>query len=64
MGIAGAGNLGTALAALFAPGLAAAFGWVVFGIVLIPLVIVLIAFIFMAKDAPDVRRRPRPLANT
>jgi len=28
MGIAGAGNSGTALAALFAPGLAAAFGWV------------------------------------
>jgi NNP family nitrate/nitrite transporter-like MFS transporter len=54
MGIAGAGNSGTALAALFAPGLAAAFGWVnVFGIVLIPLTIVLIAFIFMAKDAPD-----------
>ena len=54
MGIAGAGNSGTALAALFAPGLAAAFGWVnVFGIVLIPLVIVLVAFCFMAKDAPD-----------
>ncbi|MGV8710809.1 MFS transporter, partial [Pseudomonas aeruginosa] len=27
MGIAGAGNSGTVLAALFAPGLAAAFGW-------------------------------------
>ena len=39
MGIAGAGNSGTALAALFAPGLAAAFGWTnVFGVVLIPLV--------------------------
>ena len=44
MGIAGAGNSGTALAALFAPGLAAAFGWVnVFGIVLIPLTIAFIA---------------------
>lgn len=54
MGIAGAGNSGTALAALFAPGLAAAFGWTnVFGIALIPLTIVLIAFFFMAKDAPD-----------
>lgn len=42
MGIAGAGNSGTAFAALFAPGLA-----------LIPLVIVLVAFCFMAKDAPD-----------
>jgi hypothetical protein len=49
-----AGNSGTALAALLAPGLAAAFGWTnVFGIVLIPLVIVLVAFCFMAKDAPD-----------
>ena len=54
MGIAGAGNSGTALAALFAPGLAAAFGWTnVFGIALIPLTIVLIAFVFLAKDAPD-----------
>lgn len=54
MGIAGAGNSGTALAALFAPGLAAAFGWTnVFGIALIPLTIVLIAFVLLAKDAPD-----------
>ncbi|HET7775430.1 MAG TPA: nitrate/nitrite transporter, partial [Azospira sp.] len=54
LGIAGAGNSGTALAALFAPGLAAAFGWTnVFGIALIPLTIVLIAFVFLAKDAPD-----------
>lgn len=54
MGIAGAGNSGTALAALFAPGLAAAFGWTnVFGIALIPLTIVLVLFWFLAKDAPD-----------
>ena len=54
MGIAGAGNSGTALAALFAPGLAAAFGWTnVFGIVLIPLLVVLVAFCLMARDAPD-----------
>ena len=54
MGIAGAGNSGTALAALFAPGLAAALGWSnVFGAVLIPLVLVLAAFCVMAKDAPD-----------
>src|SRR5690554_290161 len=54
MGIAGAGNSGTAFAALFAPGLAIAFGWQnVFGLALIPLVVVFIAFLFMAKDAPD-----------
>jgi NNP family nitrate/nitrite transporter-like MFS transporter len=53
MGIAGAGNSGTAFAALFAPGLAALFGWTeVFGLALIPLTLVLIAFLFMAKDAP------------
>ncbi|NIU63384.1 MAG: MFS transporter, partial [Pseudomonas stutzeri] len=37
MGIAGAGNSGTVLAALFAPVLAAIFGWNnVFGLALIP----------------------------
>lgn len=54
MGIAGAGNSGTVFAALFAPSLAAVFGWTnVFGLALIPLGLVLVAFWFMAKDAPD-----------
>lgn len=54
MGIAGAGNSGTVLAALFAPGLAAAFGWVnVFGLALIPLALAFIVFVTMAKDAPE-----------
>jgi NNP family nitrate/nitrite transporter-like MFS transporter len=54
LGIAGAGNSGTALAALFAPGLAAAFGWNnVFGLALIPLVIVLGIYLALAKDAPE-----------
>ncbi|MCQ9376655.1 NarK/NasA family nitrate transporter [Methyloversatilis sp. XJ19-49] len=54
LGIAGAGNSGTALAALFAPGLAAAFGWVnVFGLALIPLVAVFILYLMVAKDAPE-----------
>ncbi|MFC5302538.1 nitrate/nitrite transporter [Azospira restricta] len=54
MGIAGAGNSGTAFAALLAPGLAAAYGWTnVFGIALVPLSIVFVLFLFMAKDAPD-----------
>ena len=62
MGIAGAGNSGTALAALFAPGLAAAFGWTnVFGLAVIPLTLVLIAFFFLAKDAPDAPK-PKTLA--
>lgn len=54
MGIAGAGNSGTAFAALLAPGLAIAYGWQnVFGLALIPLVLVLVFFVFVAKDAPD-----------
>jgi len=53
MGIAGAGNSGTAIAALLAPGLAAAFGWQnVFGLALIPLIMVLVFFVLVAKDAP------------
>ena len=54
MGIAGAGNSGTALAALFAPSLAAAYGWTnVFGIALIPLVAVFAVYMKIAKNAPD-----------
>ncbi|MCB5185373.1 NarK/NasA family nitrate transporter [Methylobacillus gramineus] len=54
LGIAGAGNSGTALAALFAPGLALAFGWSnVFGLALIPLSIALVVYVLFAKDAPN-----------
>jgi NNP family nitrate/nitrite transporter-like MFS transporter len=53
LGIAGAGNSGTAFAALFAPALALAFGWQnVFGWCLIPLSIVLAVYLLVAKDAP------------
>jgi NNP family nitrate/nitrite transporter-like MFS transporter len=63
MGIAGAGNSGTVLTALFAPGLAAAFGWSnVFGLALIPLVLTLIIFASMAKNAPT-RPKPKALAD-
>jgi len=62
LGIAGAGNSGTALAALFAPGLAVLYGWLnVIGLAAIPLTIVLVIFIVLAKDSP--RRPPaRPLS--
>ncbi len=54
LGIAGAGNSGTVLAALFAPGLAMAFGWNnVFGLAVIPLAIVLVVYLFLAKDSPE-----------
>jgi len=54
LGIAGAGNSGTALAALFAPGLAIAYGWNnVFGLALIPLTFSMVVYMIFAKDAPD-----------
>jgi NNP family nitrate/nitrite transporter-like MFS transporter len=54
MGIAGAGNSGTVFAALFAPVLAASFGWSnVFGFALIPLVLTLITFALLARNAPN-----------
>jgi NNP family nitrate/nitrite transporter-like MFS transporter len=54
MGIAGAGNSGTALAALFAPALAKAFGWTtVIGLATIPLAIAFVAYMLMAKDSPN-----------
>ncbi|HEX7760940.1 MAG TPA: nitrate/nitrite transporter [Caulobacteraceae bacterium] len=58
LGIAGAGNSGTALAALFAPTLAKALGWnAVIGLAAIPLAIALAVYLILAKDAPD---RPAP----
>ena len=54
LGIAGAGNSGTVLAALFAPSLAVAFGWNnVIGLAVIPLAIVFVFYLFVAKDSPD-----------
>ena len=62
LGIAGAGNSGTVLAALFAPGLALAFGWQnVFGLALIPLVPVFIFYLVVARDSPDCPP-PKPFA--
>jgi NNP family nitrate/nitrite transporter-like MFS transporter len=54
LGIAGAGNSGTALAALFAPLLARTFGWEnVIGLATIPLAAAFAAYLFLAKDAPE-----------
>ncbi len=58
LGIAGAGNSGTVLTALLAPRLAALWGWhTVFGLALIPLLVVLAVFIVFAKDSPH---QPEP----
>lgn len=53
MGIAGAGNSGTVLAALFAPMLAALFGWQnVFGLACLPLLLTLAVYACCAREAP------------
>jgi NNP family nitrate/nitrite transporter-like MFS transporter len=60
LGIAGAGNSGTAFAALFAPSLAVAYGWQnVFGLCLIPLAVAFAVYLVFAKDAPSA---PAPKA--
>lgn len=62
LGIAGAGNSGTALAALFAPILAKHFGWQnVIGLAAIPLAVAFVVYMLMAKDAPE-QPAPKKLA--
>lgn len=59
MGIAAAGNIGTVVSTFFGPRLAATYGWQeVMGLVMIPLALVLLAFILMAHDSPT---RPQGL---
>ena len=56
MGIAAAGNSGTVLANLLAPRLANVVGWHgVLGLAMIPLAVVLVAFLLMAKDPARVK---------
>jgi NNP family nitrate/nitrite transporter-like MFS transporter len=62
MGLAGMGNSGTVLAALFAPILAKLFGWnAVMGLALIPLAAVFVVYQLIAKDSPD-QPAAKPLA--
>ena len=59
LGIAGMGNSGTVLAALFAPTLAKIFGWpAVLGLACIPLAIVFVIYLALARDAPNA---PAPM---
>lgn len=58
MGIAGAGNSGTVLAMLFAPPLAAAYGWsTVYGVAAICMLLPIIVMIIFAKEPPDRERQ-------
>ena len=62
MGLAGMGNSGTVLAALFAPTLAKLFGWnAVLGLACIPLSVVFVVYLIVAKDAPNAPA-PKSLA--
>ena len=63
MGIAGAGNSGTAMATFFGPRLAQVWGWhAVFGMALVPLLATLALFTVLAKDSPH-QPAPRSLAD-
>jgi NNP family nitrate/nitrite transporter-like MFS transporter len=58
MGIAGAGNSGTAFAALFAPRLATHFGWQqVYGFAAVSMLLPLLTMLFFAKEPPDIERQ-------
>lgn len=58
LGIAGAGNSGVVFAALFAPGLAAAYGWTnVLGLAAIPLLVAFVTYLAVARESPE---RPPP----
>ena len=58
MGIAGAGNSGTAVAALFAPRLAMHFGWQhVYGFAAVAMLLPLVSMIVFAKEPPDVEHQ-------
>lgn len=58
MGIAGAGNSGTALAALFAPRLAMHFGWQnVYGFAALLMFLPLAVMIFFAQEPPDIEHQ-------
>jgi NNP family nitrate/nitrite transporter-like MFS transporter len=60
MGIAGAGNSGSLLATLAAPRLAQRFGWeATFGLMLLPVVVVMILFAILATDSPAHRTHQR-----
>jgi NNP family nitrate/nitrite transporter-like MFS transporter len=54
MGIAGAGNSGTAIATFFAPQLAKAFGWqTVYGFAGLMMLLPFFVMLFLAKEPPD-----------
>jgi len=64
LGIAGAGNIGVVIDFLFAPKIAEIWGWdAVFGVGAFMAIIVLIAYFFLAQDAPEevYKKNPKKL---
>ena len=61
LGIVGAGNIGVVIDFLFAPKIAEIWGWEsVFGVGAAMAIVVLIAYSFLAKDAPEDVYKARP----
>ncbi len=61
LGIAGAGNIGVVLDFIFAPKIAEKWGWQsVFGVGAAMAILVFIAYLFLAKDAPASVYKPHP----
>lgn len=66
LGIAGAGNIGVVIDFIFAPKIAEHWGWsAVFGVGALMAIIVIIAYAFIAKNAPEsvYKVRPKKLAD-
>jgi NNP family nitrate/nitrite transporter-like MFS transporter len=64
LGIAGAGNIGVVIDFLFAPKIAEIWGWAsVFGVGAAMAIVVLIAYFFLAQDAPEdvYKKNPKKL---
>ncbi len=63
MGIAAAGNSGTIITNLVAPRLANVYGWHnVFALAMLPLALVLIAFVLLARESPN-QAKQQPFGN-
>lgn len=63
LGLAGAGNIGVVIDSILAPRLAEAFGWqAVFGIALIPAVLVFAIYVIFSKEAPS-EVKPKKVAD-
>ena len=64
LGIAGAGNIGVVIDFLFAPKIAEIWGWEsVFGVGAVMAILVFVAYLFLAKDAPEsvYKKNPKKL---